>query len=85
MKTGLFTFKEMKTIETLDFIKTQHLMVNGVSLFDITEVTVENLEHDLVIVRFISDNNEVASISISDYESLLVSSDAINVIKTEMF
>jgi hypothetical protein len=68
-----FTFEQLKGVSTIPLNGERNVLINNVSLFDIDEVTVHFLDHDLILLRFLgSFGKEVASISIEENQRLEV-------------
>lgn len=70
MNSVVYSVEDLRNLEKLNFNRNEGLLVNGVSLFDITNINVAIIDNDLIVLRFIGNNDEVASILITDNDKL---------------
>lgn len=77
MEKIIYTFEDLKTIEELEFFKTEGLLINGVSLFGIDTIFISIICHDLISIRFNKNQEEVASLLLTKNQKLEVNNNNI--------
>lgn len=83
MDKTIYKIDQLKSMEELDFNKKEALLVNGVSLFDIDSIHVETVSHDLVSIKFLKNDQEIASLLINDENTLEVYGNGLRIVNKE--
>jgi hypothetical protein len=68
---NVLTFEQLKRTKAISLGDEKNVLINNVSLFDINEITVDYIDHECILIRFIGMfGDEVASISLEEHQQL---------------
>jgi hypothetical protein len=74
----VYIYESLKGLESLPINKSCSININGVTLFDIKEIEVHEMDHSFVLLRlFNNGNEEVGQINIYTGQNLTIIDNAI--------
>jgi hypothetical protein len=69
----VYTYESLKSLESLPIDKAFSININGITLFDIKEIEVHEMDHSFVLLRLINNGNEeVGQINIYTSQNLTI-------------
>jgi hypothetical protein len=69
-----YLYSDLKTIEVIN-VDHHQININGITIFNIDELHFQEFEDEYVVMRFLIENKEIASMNILQNEKLICDED----------